>query len=425
MIVLPNTPPLPKLIKDDKLPHELVSFRSPLVAASLANYTDSARYVVNLGEYLENIYKYASNHLATTDLGEIQLFLQQFAIAQIQEVPWTGYIKPPQEKTATKLIKINKAPKPLIVWTLANEVEAVLISISLLYIKIGLEVTNELIDEDPTPEHDAKWKQVVNLYKSSISYSRAGSSTIFLFIAKIAEVSIQMSILSKSSWLNRSSFDTTESFKSTNNGTLARVAIYIMNELKTAKQLLVQYSAVSEVLLLDTSNWIPYLSIIEKYSAAYAGFFLSIENYQQDKLGSALGLVNFSLLALQSKKVDTESRFKLKSKLATKKNESLLNKFNSVSTLNIDKSVFNEKSGIVLNDLSYLFDQLIRCQLKFTKENNNLKFDDVVNWQDINQDSKWPLGAKIPVSAIETYDPLSFLKSSGIGKEYSGKGAYY
>ena len=133
-------------------------------------------------------------------------------------------------------------------------------------------------------------------------------------------------------------------------------------------------------------------------------YFYRIEKYQQDSIGQAIGLINFGLLSLQSKNLNEVNPkqgkllTKFKSKVSARKNEQYIKDLQSITTLNIDKSVFQESSGIILKDLTFLFDQLIQLHLKFTKENNNIKFDTISAWQDIDKDSKWPLGSSIPVA---------------------------
>ena len=116
-------------------------------------------------------------------------------------------------------------------------------------------------------------------------------------------------------------------------------------------------------------------------------------------------------------------------KFNNKKNEMILSNLNSVSSLQIDKSAFNEKSSpssrLIFNDLNYLFDQLIKLNLKFTKENNNLKFDTIVKWLDIFVDSKWPTGCPIPISEIKPYDPHPNQEVTEVKLDYTGRGAYY
>lgn len=428
MIILPNSPPIPTILSLSKLNSELTSTRSALVIQNCTNFNESVRYAVNLEHYLENLFGFIDGECKASDLDSISRYASKLILGRVAQVPWSN-IKRKEE---------NIIHKSEFDWSLLQEIQVIIISISSVYIKIGSELINELVDLEPTPESTEKWKQVVNFYKTSISFSKFGtqinSSPIHVFLTKTAEICIQISILSKSLWVTRNSYD---SLKTTNNGTLSRVAIYVLNEIKTLKQLLKELENTSLTSSISTSfkysPWLNTLTIIEKYSTAYSGLFLSIENYQQDKLGHAIGLVNFSLLNLQSKRVEAPSESKgfnkFKSKLSTKKNDHLLTSFHSVSTLNLDKSVFNDKSGIIVKDVSYLFDQLISLHLKYTKENNNLKFDEIINWQDVSKDSKWPLGNKIPVTNVLAYDPLTFSAKDTLNicklSEYHGRGAYY
>lgn len=462
MIVLPNTPPLPTAFKTaSKLNPSLLATRSALAVPTLASYHDSIRFADNLDRYLEEIFSYILNESGRSELDHIVSYASKTMVVNTSEIPWSNVkqavgkeksdISHNNEKL--KLNKLNKVFKAIPStekvtttngqWTLENEIQLVLVAIAFVYIKIGSELTNELIDDESgnssSPEINEKWKQVVNFYKKAISYTLFGiqvnsiartrfNGAIFTFIHKISEINFQLSILCKSSWVNRNSFRESGSFAMTNNGTLSRVAIFVLNEIKNLKSLLVELESFPDI-GLNYKNWQDYLDLMEKYASAYAGLFLAVENYQKDKLGNAIGLVHFSLLNLQSKNIDTNSKKladKLKSKIATKKNEHLLNKLDSVSTLNINKSLFNDKSGVVLNDISYLFDQLIHLNLKLEKENNTLKFDTIVNWQDISKDSKWPLGNKIPVSDIKPYQPLVFNDViQEKPKDYYGRGAYY
>lgn len=184
---------------------------------------------------------------------------------------------------------------------------------------------------------------------------------------------------------------------------------------------------------LHYDGWIDYLSVVRQYATAYAGLFLSIEYYKKDSLGHAIGLINFSLLSLQSKsmaeikpsKMKILNRFK--TKVASKRNEHFVQNLNSVTSLRIDKSVFLDLSGLVLEDLKLLFDQLVQCHLKYTKENDNLKFEPVVDWKDVHGDSRWPFGNKIPVSTIEMYSPKVLLphQADTLKKDFTGRGSYF
>lgn len=393
MIVLPNTPPLPlnTALNDSSL----ATARASIITLNISNYNDCVKYATALEEYLHFIFQ---------GVDSVQQFLQSSDKVLCEKTPWT---------------EIN-IPEP---WTVLLEVQTILVALAFISIRIGSELANELIDQETQlNETNVKWQQVTNEYKKSISYSLLGESIseesvgrVFPFLVKIAEISMQMSILSKFSWVNRTTlFSSNDISSNSNNGTLSRVAIYIVNELEVAVQL--------QKLLNDsfnTTHWENYFTMVSKYSTAYAGLFLAIENYQQNKIGHSIGLVNFSLLNLQSKHVKEPSKKpfrRLREKISKLKNESILKNLDSISTLQFNKSSFKDGT-VVLNDLSYLFDVLIHLNLKFEKENTMLTFDKVVNWQDIKKDSKWPLGAKIPMSTVKVYDLF--------GNGVETRGGYY
>ncbi|KAG7661927.1 uncharacterized protein J8A68_004530 [[Candida] subhashii] len=467
MLILPNTPPLPLQFRSSrgqsKLKANLLTLRASLQVPTLSNSNDTIRYAVILSDYLESIIRFASDSSNSTQLSQVLQYASEHEILSTgADIPWSNTTFSESHGRSVlgrnggdKIKKVflkaggSGTPKAEYSWRLTNEIEMVIISLALIYIRIGSELSNEIIDNDEInpkeiPQYNEKWKQVVNFYKQAISYLLLGTQHLsnvsnsnmndmmFSFIMKLAEICIQMSILSKSSWINRCNFNHTDTITTTNNGTLSRVAIYILNEIKSAQTMLQGLKSI-EGIRLNFTSWGEYLSVIESYSSAYAGLFLSIENYQQDKLGNAIGLCHFSLVCLQGKKVSdkgtTKPFDKLRSKVNKRKNEHILNHLNSVSSLNINKSVFNDKSGIVLNDLVYLFDTLIRLNLKYEKENNNLKFDKVVNWMDINNDSKWPIGSKIPVSNVKPFVPQILQTATGtdttVQNEYAGRGAYY
>lgn len=422
MIILPDTPPTPTSAVSSELPSHLTTSRAAL-STNAANRNDLVRYLVSLEEYLDSVF----SHLAEKAGPEPTLVAKLASSIPVSaSVPWenVAYSK--------KAFKSNEAP-----WTLQNDIDVAIAAVSLVYTALGSELSNELIETDPSSEStertNEKWKKAINYYKKAISYASYGTGctrigdeqalnpTIFIFLSKIAAIGIQMSILSKSCWLNRNTYNEYDTFKTENNGTLSRVAIYILEELRGAQSILNNLTA-NQQFNLNYTNWKEYLTVIEKYATAYAGLFLSIDYYQHDKIGQAIGLVNFSLLALQSKKLaDIKPKkgkilTRFKTKLSSHRNDLYISNLESITTLKVNKSVFKEKSGIVLKDLSFVFDLLIQLHLKFTKENDNLKFDKVVDWQDVNADSKWPLGSKIPVSDIPVYVPEIFARKEDLGE---------
>lgn len=484
MLILPNTPPIPGSLPatSDVFPSHLSSIRASLSSSSIDTYNDLVRYVVNLEEYVEDLFEFAKQKLRSQGIEGIIEFSKDYSLCLSTQPPWLGVLY--NQKLMDKLnadedsdndnstgnmdlkLKADELKKKLKVfhakkidWMLFNEMEMAIISTTLVYTRLGGELINDLIELDidqnnQLNEINEKWKQVISFYKRGISFIKFAqilsnhhnecnhlNGDLLIFLEKINNLSIQMSILCKSSWLNRNSYNENESFKTTNNGTLCRVAIYVMDELKNANKILNNLSENNNNYLVRFNNdkWSKYLSVIERYALAYAGLFLSIETYQQDKLGQAIGLLNFCLLNLQSKRKSelttssTKLVTKFKSKISAKKNEQFIKNLQSVSSLNLNDSLFNEKSGIILKDLNFLFDQLVQLHLKFTKENDNLKFEKVADFQDIHKDNKWPLGSQIPVSDITTFSPKC-LNNSGAGSTggtetssslYPSRGAYY
>lgn len=444
MIVLPNTPPTPLPWKVDTLliPADIQAKRASLCNASIASHSETVRYILGLLEYIESLFE-----LLSTDSPERSVpryASRALDLILTTTVPWKNV----EKKETKKLFKLNS--KPDLSWTLAAEIQLATVSLAMSYIKLGAELTNELIETEsglePEKEMDEKWKLVSNHYKKAVAFSLFGGQftmgstdttidpRVFVLIDKCSQIGIQMSILSKFSWLNRNSYNLNETFTLSNNNVLCRVAIFVLDEVVSCINLVKELSQ-NEVshFRLNYNGWESYLSVVQQYATAYAGLFLSIEYYQKESLGQAIGLINFSLLSLQSKSMadlkPTRNKIlsKFKTKVASKRNEQFVQNLNSITSLRIDKSVFLELSGLVLKDLQLLFDQLVQCHLKYTKENDNLKFDAVSDWKDVHGDSRWPFGSKIPVSAVEPYCPkvLQPDEPDTIKQGFTGRGSYF
>lgn len=446
MIVLPNTPPTPKPWNpaNSVLSPGILAARASIGSPTSTSHADSVRYVVKLEEYLEAIFALlaAQNHETTL----AQVALDSSASVLCSAIPWSNLA--PKRPRMHDLARIRSAPQ--VEWTLASEIQAVAVAAAFMYLKLGAELLNELIEAEdgaePQNEVDEKWKLVAGFYKKAAALADFGAEftaaaltdvlvnpAILVLLTKIAGVGIQMSILCKFSWINRNSFNAQDTFLSKNNGVLCRVAIWVLDETKSCLNIVGELEALADFVDLNYSGWTQYLSIFVKYACAYAGLFLSIEYYQKNKLGQAIGLINFSLVSLQSKnlseirpkKAKVFSQFK--SRIAGKRNGSFIAGLQSTTALKIDKSAFLELSGVVLKDLSLLFDQLVQCHLKYTKENDNLNFDEVAHWKDIHTDLKWPFGSQIPVSPLDRYVPRALQPVSGAGpkSEFSGRGSYF
>lgn len=447
MIVLPNTPPTPKAWNPSNsvLSPGLLAARASLDSQPATSHAESVRYVVKLEEYLEGIFALVATFGHNSTLSDYAIVTLKIQLCS--SMPWHNIcMNKPKRHDLTIF-----GSSPQIEWSLATEIQAVIISTSFMYASLGAELINELIELDKGSESDKeideKWKLIGNFYKKALALANFGAEftdlsqlsllinpQIFILLDKISNIGIQMSILCKFSWMNRNSFNEEDSFHSKNNGVLCRVAIWILDEVKSCQNIVEELESLSgELLDLNYDSWSLYLSVVVKYTSAYAGLFLSIEYYQKDKLGQAIGLINFSLLSLQSKNLSeikpkkSKVLARVKSKIAGKRNEGYIAGLQSTTSLKIDKSVFRELSGVVIKDLSLLFDQLVQCHLKYTKENDNLNFDTVVDWQDIHSDSKWPFGSKIPVSIVDAYFPkvLAPTPSNTVNANFTGRGSYF
>lgn len=413
MISLPNSLPTPKPWNHDVLTPQLLSLRASLAVSTPSSHSESVRYVVKLEDYLEGLFDYLST-LA----------------------PPAGFTTTAQKSVLCDTIPWNNVEKKKPVeWTLSCEIDVVLVAIALTYSGLGADLTNELIElepGEPQKETDEKWKLVIAYHKKAIGFALFGAQftageldpRTYVLIDKISQIGIQMSMLSKFSTANRNSFNENDTFNSSNNGVLCRVAIFCSDEVSSCMNLVNELD--SEHYELNHRSWNTYLAVIKRYATAYAGLFLSIEYYQKDKVGQAIGLINFSLLTLQSKSMDIKPKKKrvlsrFRTKIASKRNEHYIAGLQLITALKIDKLVFLELSGVVLKDLSFLFDQLVQCHLKYTKENDNLRFDQVVDWKDIHSDSRWPFGSKIPVSLVEPWTPKILAEPANV----TGSGSYY
>ncbi|GEQ69856.1 hypothetical protein JCM33374_g3531 [Metschnikowia sp. JCM 33374] len=469
MIVLPNTPCTPKLLKGcvitpgGLISPETLSLRASINSCAPSNHADLTQYMLRIEQYLESIF---GDLVAHTHVGSLSDIAQAASGAKLATtVPWTNIVP-------VKSAKPMRLQKAVVEWSVATEIVATIIAIAETYMRLGADLIDDLLDEEAgenasflAKEVDQKWKSVAEYYKSAISLINFGASfqtaagatasenppqeaphlpaspsscppvmfnpVIFALFDKICNIGIQMSILCKSSWMNRSSLSAKDSFVSSNNGVLCRVAIWIFNEVSACQNLILDLSKSNinpAVLGLNYDKWSEYLAVFFKYVTAYSGLFLAIEYYQKSKLGQAIGLINFSLLTLQSKNLgDTKKRGlnRIRSKISGRKNDSFVANLQSVTSIDIDKSVFSESSGAVLSDLSLLFDSLVSLHLKFSKENDNLRFEAVADWKDTRADSKWPLGAKIPVSPAKEYLPRAMGCSSGVDVRENKHSSYF
>lgn len=444
MLVLPNVPisPVQVEVSATSLDTEVIALRSCLGLSSENKRSELVRYTLKLEEYVEELFLYAQRQIGSHDANSLKKFIESHVIFSTKIIPWSKVVLGNKETRNRKLFgRTISDSKTVLEWTLGNEVEISIVAIALVYLNLSSILVKELMEVEEVEEvANTKWKQVSSYLKKGISYlafierfnlmSKINVSRILCtLLSKFSLISMQMCTLCKFSWANSKQFDATESILSRNNGTLSRVAIYVVDELKGLQDIVDSLETDKDNLNLDYSGWKDYFGVIIRYTSAYSGLFLSIEYYQKDKLGDAIGLLNFSLLNLQCKNICEldEKKVNLFSKLKRKasdyKLQRYIREFQSVTTLNLDETVF-KNSGLVLEDISLVFSQLIRLRVKLMKENDNIKFDDVTDWRTIHEDTKWPLGCGIPLSLLEPYEPAA-LKGRKNSYENSCRMAYY
>lgn len=397
MIVLPHTPPTPGVANGGGSP-ELLSARLNLSCLT-GKKEGLAATIHNLEEYLNQVLE------TTTPDTRAQLFLSR------DSIPWTGFVRRRVE------------------WSLHDDLMATVIATALSYLGLASNVISDLVVCDYSSESNDKWKHVIELYKKLVGLCEFGLSLQnnqtkldpqqWDFLGRLGELCIQLTIVAKLGWLSRNGM------LQSNHGALSRVSIYAVGELRTS-QLVVEQIARSEKLTLDVKGWRSYLNVMEHYMSGYAALFLARELHQQNKLGEAIGLVNFGLVALQTRKGVTSKDkkhifVKLREKMDSRHHQNILKQFSSVLSLVIDDTIFSGEGGALALDLAFLFELLNLLHLTLTSENNTLKFDTIVEWQNISTGSQWPLGSKIPVSDIPCYQP----RSMSHGDTKASLDAYY
>lgn len=409
MIVLPSALPVPlpvsKGLAPDLIAARLDVSRSSAVESTKCNFAAS---IDNIENYIESVF----DSIVVGD-GAWHQYLGRSAAEVISndKIPWEGFSK------------YNG------VWTLSDDLEAMTVSVALRYLYLISESLEELLESNSSPETEEKWKQVINLYKKMIGFCKFGQQLNSFaskfeplqweLLCKIGEACIQIVMLAKLGWAVRNGI-----LKS-NTGALARVSIYVVDEMRTCHLMAEQLNR-SELVTLKCRNWPPFFMVAEQYATAYAAFFLARGLHHQNKLGEALGLVNYGLVSLQSKKSVAQGKsgrlFKsIRQKMHQRHHNIVLKHLSSILTLLVDESIFSLASEAMVTDIAYLFDLLNELHLTLTSENNSLGFETVVEWQTIARGSKWPLGNKIPVSSIPSYCPkISSSQKSSVGRE-----AYY
>ncbi|ODQ79794.1 hypothetical protein BABINDRAFT_161488 [Babjeviella inositovora NRRL Y-12698] len=451
MIILPNTPPIPRsvpLLKTSGLPGLVNSVRLLLCDAASGQ---AIKYAGLLEDYLVELFSEANKRADTP--AEVLNFMREAIFVEGTAKPWSGIGASRPEHRGQS-------------WYVIDEVETVFTTLALVYMKIAGDAMATMI-QIPGSIEDT-WKHISGYFKRALSFlkyvsanrihkdtSLAGLSPAFVsFLQHLVMASLQLSILSKS--LTTQIQQASEAFtstKPTSYGLFSRVALFVSDELTICEKLLSSLPESS-----DFAVWPKYLARTKLYVNAYAGYYLSVEKYHQNAIGEAIGLVNYGIYQLEQEKskpsaelYETETsdvkelgnslmktKLSLKTKLQTKlqaskdkKTAKKIDGLTSVSVLTKNSVLFFAKyfpaNSALMLDLTNLYHSLIAINAKYTKENLVLKYDTVPSYAEIvgNSAKYWPSGRQVPVN-VEDWHPVTNLGEEEEGTDgYAGKGAYY
>ena len=367
--------------------HQLVS-----LFPSSTSYSAVAAYLVVAETYLDTIW--------------------DETLASVAKIPWDDeleiYITKERVSTGDRLVsKFRKSTQESVAeWTGDDEKGLVLANIGFAYVTLGLLLAKQLLESG----HD-QWKSVVDLYKKALAVAKLGTLKFgkagFAVLNTVADVLLQLLVVAKQSYTARTTSTVSAS------GMLSRAAIYAATQLGSLQQTLPPNAVV-----------VDYFEALVRYARAYAAYYTAIDHYDQKKIGHALGLLQLGIIALQGRNhVVNElslSLSKPKSKLLElrrdRKNDKVVRKLRPVISKKIE--------AFVPIDTQELLDLILLLQQSYTKENETLAFQLVVDWREIEDNAQWPLGKPIPLLGLPEYTPGK-QKNVNTALLYSGQGAYY
>lgn len=389
-------------------PHFLKEILLQRLAIS-TNNGNISQLISTLEDYLNIIY---SNIINSQEIDYLQVLVFSETIIFHESIPWN--------------LPFTKNKKQT--WKLSNEIIIVLINLVLSYNQRSSEIIAKALDPEENKilsekELQQLWLNSFKLYKKSLLYinflklNNNETNSIFEtsinfieFINHLTLSSIQLTFLSKSIWTLKSlNFDLNLK-NNLNFSTLSRIAIFIKDEIK-----LMVNSLKSENV---NSSWLLFLENLNQLVNSYIGTLLSIENYKLDQIGKSIGFLNMAIESLSKKSTDNdefENDSKLKKKLLTLKKK--LDK--PKSTLKLNNKIIESFNPCLKQSTADLFELIKILNLKYNLENNNLKFDQILNSVELFK-NHLPTGRSVPISNDDSswIPEISNLKSTENNQYY-------
>jgi hypothetical protein len=272
-------------------------------------------------------------------------------------------------------------------WSLKDELMMTIIQLSLGICSRGVELIH--ISEN--------WANTVKLFKRALSYLlfiqvdsniwECSLEAVSVY-SSIAMCGVQLGVLKqKLTQLKQMEFEISKDF---NVASLSRIAIWIKDEFNKDIQ------SIQRAQFKLKASWLQYLQICLRYVQGLIGVLLSVDLYNQDKLGESIGWLEVGLDYIKSHGDHHENKMKqkftvLKQKIGSKR-------------LKLDQDFFKALPEVLKPDLLTLFEFCEVLDVKYQKQNNQLSFDHIVDKQTLV--SKMPLGRPIPMDFIP-WSPFS------------------
>jgi hypothetical protein len=266
-------------------------------------------------------------------------------------------------------------------WSLKDELMMTITQLSLGLCSRGVELV--YIGEN--------WANTVKLFKRALSYLsfikvesniwECSLEAVSIY-SSIAMCAVQLGVLKqKLTQLKQMDFEISKDF---NVASLSRVAIWINDGLNKDIQL------IQKAQFKLKESWLHYLQLCLRYVQGLIGVLLSVDSYNQNRLGESIGWLAFGLDYIRSHGDHHENKVKqkftvLKQKIGSKR-------------LKLDQDFYKAVPDVLKPELLTLFEFCEILDVKYQKQNNQLSFDRIVDKQTLL--SKMPLGRPIPMDII-------------------------
>ncbi|ODV87302.1 hypothetical protein CANARDRAFT_5850 [[Candida] arabinofermentans NRRL YB-2248] len=362
----------------------------------------------NLHEYIEELFKLVKVKSTgkPTNIDELlneAKSIQMFQIISSDNTPWSQYSLP--------------AGKSKTQWTIYDELVVATISLSHIYNVLTLETLDSNYEAGSITDSD--WKRSSNLLRSSFSVLNEFKNSTSVdeyhsanagYILHLNTILVQLIVIFKNIYITFAEIDSRfGDFEKLPDRLSAyiKILIFIYNELSVLEKLTTtekEKRSLKIEIKSRSSDDLANVKLMKRYMEIIYCYYKSLDSYGADSVGLAIGLVKYGLLnsmdqdPIKSKlKMNFHSNRKLKEKQMFKEDVILIKQMNNLPL------VFKKNLIMVINLLKTL-------NVKFEKINNNIKFDKVIEADNIKKNylfsaNDLPTGMQVPLTDIQRYVP--------------------